>query len=46
MIDCSGKLLYIDADTLLYSSAAKEEVNKCLAKHVPSGREKLFESKT
>ena len=46
MIDCSDKLLYIDADTLLYSSAAKEEVNKCLAKHVPSGREKLFESKT
>ena len=46
MIDCSDKLLYIDADTLLYSSAAKEEVNKCLAKHVPTGREKLFESKT
>lgn len=46
MTDCSDKLLYIDADTLLYSSAAKEEVNKCLAKHVPTGREKLFESKT
>lgn len=46
MIDCSDKLLMIDADTLLYSSAAKEEVNKCLAKHIPTGREKLFESKT
>lgn len=46
MIDCSNKLLMIDADTLLFSSAAKEEANKCLAKHVPTGREKLFESKT
>jgi len=46
MIDCSDKLLMIDADTLLYSAAAKEEINKCLAKHLPTGREKLFESKT
>lgn len=38
--------LYIDADTLLYSSAAKEEVNQSLALHLPTGREKLFESKT
>lgn len=42
----NNKLLYVDADTLLYSSAAKEEQNKCLAKHVPTGREKLFDSKT
>lgn len=46
MIYTKDKLLYIDADTLLYSSAAKEELNKCLAKHIPTGREKLFESKT
>lgn len=46
MTNYSDKLLYIDSDTLIYSSAAKEELNKCLAKHIPTGREKLFESKT
>lgn len=46
MTDYSNKLLYIDADTLIVSSAAKEEQNRCLAKHLPTGREKLFESKT
>lgn len=38
--------LYIDADTILYSSAAQQQVNKCLATHAASGRDKLFESKT
>lgn len=42
----NDKLLYIDADTLIVASAAKEEQNRCLAKHLPTGREKLFESKT
>lgn len=40
------KTLIIDADTILYSSAAKEQINKCLAIHKKSGREKMFPSKT
>jgi hypothetical protein len=38
--------LYTDADTLVYASAAQEEINQCLAKYIPSGKEKLFPSKT
>jgi len=40
------KLLVIDADTILYSSAAQQQDNKCNAIHKASGREKLFPSKT
>lgn len=40
------RILLVDADTLLYSSAAQQQVNRCLATHIASGREKLFESKT
>lgn len=40
------KLLLIDADTILYSSAAKEEIRKCKATHKESGRSKVFPSKT
>lgn len=41
-----SKILYIDADTVLYSSAAQQQTNKCLAKHKKTGREKLFSNKT
>lgn len=41
-----NKTLYIDADTILYSSAAKEQILTCKATHVPSGRAKMFASKT
>jgi hypothetical protein len=41
-----GRILYIDADTILYSSAAKEEINKCLATNTINNKSKLFESKT
>ena len=40
------KILYIDADTLLYQSAAKEEINKCLVTNTLNGKSKMFESKT
>lgn len=40
------KLLVIDTDTILYSSAAMHQDNKCNVIHRLSGREKLFESKT
>lgn len=39
------RTLFIDADTVLYSSAAQQQKNKCLAKH-SSGTEKLWNSKT
>ncbi|MNR87571.1 hypothetical protein D3C71_1342100 [compost metagenome] len=38
--------LVIDFDTILYSSAAQQQVNRCLAIHKESGREKLWDSKT
>lgn len=41
-----SKILLIDADTILYSSAAQEQINKCLAIHKESGKDKLFDSKT
>lgn len=40
------KTLYIDADTLVYQAAAKEEINKCLATNTLNGKSKMFESKT
>ena len=40
------KTLYIDADTLLYQAAAKEEINKCLATNTFNGKSNMFESKT
>lgn len=40
------QLLLIDADTLLYSSASKEEIRKCKATHTPTNRTKVFPSKT
>lgn len=40
------RTLFIDADTLLYSSASMQQKNRCLVTHITSGREKLFESKT
>ena len=40
------KLLVIDTDTILYSSAAMHQENNCNVIHKASGREKLFDSKT
>lgn len=40
------KLLVVDADTLLYSSAAQQQLNKCLATNIQHGSQRLFESKT
>ena len=41
-----SRLLVLDSDTLLYSSAAQQQVNRCMVTHKTSGRTKLFESKT
>ena len=41
-----SKLLVIDADTILYSSAAQQQINKCLATNIEYGSQRLFESKT
>lgn len=41
-----SKLLLIDADTIIYSSAAKEEINKCLATNKNNGKSQMFPSKT
>lgn len=40
------KLLVIDADTILYSSAAQQQLNKCLATNIEHGSQRMFESKT
>lgn len=40
------KLLLIDADTIIYSSAAKEEINKCYATNKNNGKSQMFPSKT
>lgn len=40
------RTLIIDFDTVLYSSAAQQQTNRCLAIHKESGREKLWDSKT
>lgn len=40
------KLLVVDADTLLYSSAAQQQNNKCLVTNIEHGSQRLFESKT
>lgn len=40
------KLLLVDADTILYSAAAMQQTNKCLATNITQQRTKLFESKT
>lgn len=40
------KLLVIDADTILYSSAAMQQLNKCLATNIEQDRQRMFESKT
>lgn len=40
------KLLIIDADSLLYTAASKEEIRLCKALHILSGRSKVFPSKT
>jgi hypothetical protein len=40
------KLLVVDADTILYSSAAQQQLNKCLATNIEHGSQRLFESKT
>lgn len=41
-----SKLLVLDTDTIVYSSAAMHQKNECNVIHKASGREKLFESKT
>lgn len=41
-----SKLLVIDADTILYSSAAMQQLNKCLATNIEQDRQRMFESKT
>lgn len=41
-----SKLLLIDADTIIYSSAAKEEINKCLATNKNNGKSQMFPSKS
>lgn len=40
------RTLVIDFDTVLYSSAAQQQTNRCLAIHKESGREKLWNTKT
>lgn len=40
------KLLVIDADTILYASAAQQQLNKCLATNIEYGSKRVFESKT
>ena len=40
------RTLVIDFDTVLYSSAAQQQTNRCIAIHKESGREKLWDSKT
>lgn len=40
------RTLVIDFDTVLYSSAAQQQINRCLAIHKESGRKKLWDSKT
>lgn len=40
------KLLVIDADTILYASAAQQQLNKCLATNIEYGSKRMFESKT
>lgn len=40
------RTLVIDFDTVLYSSAAQQQKNRCIATHIASGRPKLWESKT
>lgn len=40
------RTLIIDFDTILYSSAAQQQTNRCIATHKESGRDKLWESKT
>lgn len=40
------KLLVVDADTVLYSSAAQQQLNKCLATNIEHGSQRMFESKT
>lgn len=41
-----GKLLLIDADTIIYSSAAKEEINKCFTTNKNNGKSQMFPSKS
>lgn len=41
-----SRLLIIDADTILYSSAAQQQNNKCLVTNIEHGTQRLFESKT
>jgi hypothetical protein len=41
-----SKLLVIDADTILYASAAQQQLNKCLATNIEYGSKRMFESKT
>ena len=41
-----NKLLVIDADTILYSSAYQQEQRQCKAIHKASGRDKIFDNKT
>ena len=41
-----SKLLILDCDTILYSSAAQQQDNKCLATNIEYGSQRLFESKT
>lgn len=41
-----SKLLVLDTDTIVYSSAAMHQKNECNVIHKSSGREKLFDSKT
>lgn len=40
------KKLYIDADTILYSSASQQQKTRCVATHTPTQRVKQFDSKT
>src|ERR1700675_1625596 len=44
--DYVGKLLLIDADTILYSAASMQQTNKCMATRIEHGTQRLFDSKT
>ncbi len=41
-----SRLLIVDADTILYSSATQQQNNKCLVTNIEHGTQRLFESKT
>lgn len=46
MTKSEKKLVVVDADTLVYRSAAASEERSVLVKHLPSNREKIYKNRT